>query len=1486
MKKILILLLVVVMTASALSSCGLFHKHTYASEWSMNDTHHWREATCKHTDKQGDLGEHVDSDNNSFCDVCNHKTGEGIWTQNSSPADGELIWSPDMALKIVAEAEDNATGKLVYHFYSNWGRKPELVAPDKQAGAGKIILGNLGYAITDKANELLSKYADNYILEENGESAFLIYADGGSLAVTYTDIYSYNAAVDYIIDNLHDREFYASGVVEAKIFNIKEFIASERDKEREKVFVKIEETLGKEATDELRRIYTLYNEDLYIWLANTYEPEMIYEGKYYGGAFYYSNSARDYEGYLPDLESTGQALAIIDNSGLGAALGAEKRWGADKKYWGGIGVVGEENRSVSDRNIYSHEFLPAEMWEQMYTFVETLYNSQDGYFYHPQWLTVGTNRKGRDSGWAKGIIQMYMKSAAYDPSEEMPRFYIPKATAAVAGRLGATSVATAVSMVVPTATAAELQSQAAWYAYLDKGFSNGSYSICHNLNSRTSEIKNAGLWDATLTYLETHQKANGLWEDEVTYDSLSGLMKVSSFWNSSRPFPNAKAALDSAIELISREDDEALDAIVYVYNPWVAMDNIFGACSVEDQRSLMQYLLDNTADLFQKTYLKLAKFKKADGGFSYKPDSSAHLSQEVLVAVEGTAESDMNATSIAISSILNNMLAVYELDSIVPELYYKYDALYFLEELDGLDAVIKHKLVVEDPYNSTFEDYDPLTGEEANGIVKYPSISSQMNIGSTEIGDDGNYKYIFSEIITSPVDAQNHGNVLHVKDMVYDANGNDRIDDDGIECPDIKKGGSNTEFKILNHALVGNTYVLDMDMYCLGAEDFYYTKEDGTTAFNASPLMQIMFSQHGTSNHSVWLNLVPYAGEDGKVYIRINENFAGTDGVKSENIVRGIPLNEWVNLRIETYKMYDENSQLIVKAKIFVNDVFMAETDSSHMTNGVYSNFPINSVKLAYYRTLDSEFYLDNVFLYKANTVFESEQLDDSKVDTTVSAPSKYDFETNVTEGIYSTLYAAQKDDGNRASQDQTKVEIDVNRPSNMTHGVFFSIVDDPAGGAGKVLKINSKNTSSAAPGVIELDAKKEAGKRVHIINYDFYFGSNANTADMIQLELLDAAGVKTGGAVTITKNTAKNEFKLKNATAAEKLVAGKWYKIRISIDSEAKQIHYHFSDDGGKTYYVGAQPSDLSFSATISKIRMIINAYNFGGDVYMDNMSYTVAAKVPEAEIIVNEMAGVNQPTEKTTYDFNDGLIPVTDYFKATSIFGGKTYTAGTSEYNSAIAANGKSGDANLLKVAGMQFYVVNDPKDATNKVLQVVSNKASGSNSTIDVIASKVGSSNTVLELTFDYYMDYNLFTQTNLPIMRVMFWDGQYVPEDVAAERRLSVFAQTTSSNKFTFDAGKPEGQETTMMSGGVKFGDYVADSHTWYTFKIIISGGKQYTYMANKSGTSYTLLATADFKADTTTMKYARLYFNSYQSTSRQYVDNISYEMKDTFVDPTK
>ena len=34
------------------------HEHTFSEEWSSNETHHWHEATCEHTDEKKDYGEH------------------------------------------------------------------------------------------------------------------------------------------------------------------------------------------------------------------------------------------------------------------------------------------------------------------------------------------------------------------------------------------------------------------------------------------------------------------------------------------------------------------------------------------------------------------------------------------------------------------------------------------------------------------------------------------------------------------------------------------------------------------------------------------------------------------------------------------------------------------------------------------------------------------------------------------------------------------------------------------------------------------------------------------------------------------------------------------------------------------------------------------------------------------------------------------------------------------------------------------------------------------------------------------------------------------------------------------------------------------------------------------------------------------------------------------------------------------------------------
>ena len=46
------------------------HKHTFEAAWQSNDTHHWKNATCSHTDIKDQYSTHSDEDVNGSCDVC------------------------------------------------------------------------------------------------------------------------------------------------------------------------------------------------------------------------------------------------------------------------------------------------------------------------------------------------------------------------------------------------------------------------------------------------------------------------------------------------------------------------------------------------------------------------------------------------------------------------------------------------------------------------------------------------------------------------------------------------------------------------------------------------------------------------------------------------------------------------------------------------------------------------------------------------------------------------------------------------------------------------------------------------------------------------------------------------------------------------------------------------------------------------------------------------------------------------------------------------------------------------------------------------------------------------------------------------------------------------------------------------------------------------------------------------------------------------
>ena len=81
------------------------------------------------------------------------------------------------------------------------------------------------------------------------------------------------------------------------------FLRKNREEKREEHFKKLIPAMGEAAVDEVRKIYSMFDERMLIWYAGLWEPEI--------GGFYFSNSARDHEGFLPDLESTYQAVSFI-----------------------------------------------------------------------------------------------------------------------------------------------------------------------------------------------------------------------------------------------------------------------------------------------------------------------------------------------------------------------------------------------------------------------------------------------------------------------------------------------------------------------------------------------------------------------------------------------------------------------------------------------------------------------------------------------------------------------------------------------------------------------------------------------------------------------------------------------------------------------------------------------------------------------------------------------------------------------------------------------------------------------------------------------------------------------------------------------------------------------------------------------------------------------------------------------------------------------
>ena len=381
-------------------------------------------------------------------------------------------------------------------------------------------------------------------------------------------------------------------------------------------FDEAQEVMGKAAADALRKLYDFYGKDWLDWLASLYDPER--------GAFYYANSSRDNDGFLPDCESTAQTLAIINHAGM--------------------------------MRYYNSDFIeayPEKMREKCLEFIKSLQSDVDGYFYHPQWGTnIGSSRRGRDLNQCLWLIKCFGGTPDH-----------PTALERLANEVGKS----AEESVMP----AHLLSKEAMREYLDKlDINHGSHNFGHVISSQNNQIVAAGLADFVCEYINERQNPEtGLWEDEANYSTLSGVVKVGSALGGLGSYVHyGDKIVDSAIDVVLSDIDPKW--IIYVFNPWGGFGSaIRGAAKAESEakergedigysvKSIREKIYARLPELIDKTIEKLSKFRKPDGSFSYEQHRSAPSTQGVPVSL-GENEGDVNGLACAMHYTLSGIFGV------------------------------------------------------------------------------------------------------------------------------------------------------------------------------------------------------------------------------------------------------------------------------------------------------------------------------------------------------------------------------------------------------------------------------------------------------------------------------------------------------------------------------------------------------------------------------------------------------------------------------------------------------------------------------------------------------------------------------------------------------------------------------------------------------------------------------------------------------------
>ena len=409
---------------------------------------------------------------------------------------------------------------------------------------------------------------------------------------------------------------------------------------------------------ELRELQSMFTERNAIWMANLYDPKI--------GGFYCSNSARDNDEFLPDIETTYVVSCFMESSGMSEMYG--NNWVNALPDW--------LKKKIGDY-VYSCQ-------------------DEDGFFYNIQWpkkfileeAAIRQPRVTRDLGAALyvlkklGITPRYsteIKKEKSDKKSDEPRllsqFDSPEAFREYMRKIE--------EEIAPM----DADQRAARFYY----YGNMFQSITAHLNA-DEQIKKI-----FIDFLEKYQnEKTGMWSDVLVYNATNGLHKIADIANKiGYKLRYVDEMVDTVMALISKTAEEyPVAGGVYIYNAWSCLSYIyenilrFGDGSEEERlakkEAIKKRVLKNAPTLIRVAAEQLKVFEREDGSFSYGHKSYGTATGCPL-RIAGLVEGDIGGNVLSINAVRRSILAALELSDYMVPIFSEYERVLFMNIVEKLN---------------------------------------------------------------------------------------------------------------------------------------------------------------------------------------------------------------------------------------------------------------------------------------------------------------------------------------------------------------------------------------------------------------------------------------------------------------------------------------------------------------------------------------------------------------------------------------------------------------------------------------------------------------------------------------------------------------------------------------------------------------------------------------------------------------------------------